>query len=70
MKIQGNLEQGTLKPFMQWKLLPLFKSTYSLSILLLDYINLAQTKTLVLKGQVVAYPPPQHMHQCTRTCEV
>jgi hypothetical protein len=28
-----------------------------------------QANTLVSKGQVVAYHPPQHMHQCTGTCE-
>jgi hypothetical protein len=27
-------------------------------------------KSLVSKGQVVAYSPPKHMHQCTWTCEV
>jgi hypothetical protein len=27
-------------------------------------------KTLVSKDQVVAYPLPKHMHQCTRTYEV
>jgi hypothetical protein len=32
--------------------------------------QLNSNKTLVSKGQVVAYPPPQHMHQSTRTCDV
>jgi hypothetical protein len=36
----------------------LSKSTFSLSIHLWDYIISTQAKTLVLKGQIVAHPPP------------
>jgi hypothetical protein len=32
--------------------------------------ELNTNNTLFSNGQVVAYPPPQHMHHCIRTCKV
>ena len=51
---------------MQWKPCSLFKFTISLSIQLWDYTKTIQAIMLVSKGQVIAYPPPKHMHHLNK----
>jgi hypothetical protein len=62
MKTKGNektreIETKYNDTIMEWKTFPLSKSTFSVSILLGDYISSTHTKALVSKVQVIAYPP-------------
>jgi hypothetical protein len=61
MNHQGKLEQCTLIPLCNESLFlcpsPPFPSQSTF-----DYIIITQANILVSKGQVVAYPPPKHMH--------